>query len=408
MLARVLRASFLAGCCALGAGCDDGEPLVLLERSALTGIGSARVDLPLGSLRGGTATLVLSGQPDFTSQTRQLNVSGPDAQRSVFFGSLPAGITYTLELLAGNCRGEVQFVVEPNRTTQVEPQLSCSSEEAAAPDSALSVREPAPAPTAATPECVLIEKIVADPSLQTGNTATSTIEVIPVKGVSLSSVEWSLVNASDGVGLLFSSPSNGLAVGFDCERDGIAGIVAGVSGTRDGKVCRQQGQTQIHCVEQSVAVAPGATPGAAPPVVPAATPPALPPQPPAEPGACGACARDFCAAQLAAVQALPAAEPVLSCVLGSGWSAGDRASGESCGNLDLLSCYCGGTPALECEQLAPAELDGPCREQILSASSCTDSSCVKTSLLDPAQPSGAALSYIRCQQDLCYDLCFNY
>lgn len=404
MLARVLRASFLVGCCALGAGCDDGEPLVLRESSALTGIGSARVDLPLGSLRVGTATLVLSGQPDFASQTRQLNIIGPDAQRSVFFGSLPTGVQYTLELLAGNCRGEAEFVVEPDRTTQVTPLLSCSSEEAMAPDSALSTREPGLAPTAAMPECVLIEKIVADPALQTGSTTTSTIEVIPVKGVSLRSVEWSLLDASASVGLLFSSPSNGLAVGFDCERDGIAGIVAGVSGSRDGKLCRQQGQTQIHCVEQSL----GAAPGASPPAVPPVMPPPLPPQPPAEPGACGACARDFCATQLAAVLALPAAEPVLSCVLGPSWSAGDRASGESCGNVDVLACYCGSTPALECEQLAPTELDGPCRDQILSATGCGDSRCVGSSLLDPAQPSGAALSYIRCQQDLCYDLCFNY
>ena len=30
-----------------------------------------------------------------------------------------------------------------------------------------------------------------------------------------------------------------------------------------------------------------------------------------------------------------------------------------------------------------------------------------TQLLDVAKPSGAALRYVQCQQDFCYDLCFN-
>jgi hypothetical protein len=231
---------------------------------------------------------------------------------------------------------------------------------------------------------------VAEPPVQSGN-ETSTVELVLSAGVKSSAVEWALMEASRGVGLLFSSPTGALSVGFDCERDGLAGIVASVSGTRNGKACRQQGQTQILCVEQG-----------------AAKPPLVPPPPaPTGPGACGACSRDYCAAQLAAAQALPEAEPVLSCVLGEGWSAGERASAESCGNTDLLGCYCGSTPELVCEQAEPAELDGPCLDEISSGSGCADSSCVKASLLDPSTPSGAALSYVRCQQDYCYDICFN-
>lgn len=395
MLPRALLASFLAGCCGLlAAGCSDDEPLVLSETGTLSGVGSARLDLPLGVLRAGTATLVLSGEPGFESQTRQLQVTGPDAQRSVFFGSLPAGIHYRLELLAGDCRGQGEFDVEANRTTQVALQVSCASPELPMPNSVLpGTIEPEPPqepeePPPGEAKCELIEQIRALPAVQRGNTGTSTIEVVLASGVMSSAVEWSLLDAVSAVGMLFSSPANGLAVGFDCERDGLATIVASVSGTRDGRACRQQAQTEVRCAEQD---------GMAPP----------PPPPPAEPGACGVCSSDFCAAQLAAVQAVPEAEPVLSCVLGSGWSAGERASAESCGNTDLLACYCGSTPELVCEQSAPDELDGPCLPQILSGTGCEDSSCVKATLLDPAQPSGAALSYVRCQQDYCYDLCFN-
>jgi hypothetical protein len=387
----------LAGCVLLAAGCADEAPLVLVDRGTLQGVGSARLDLPLGSLRGGTGTLVLSGDANFESQTRQLQLTGPDAQRSVFFGSLPVGVSYRLELLAGDCRGEAEFSVEANRTTQVALQLSCASPAANLPTSSMlpgstpdGATPDTPAPAVIDPDCALIAEIVARPPLQRGNSETSTIELVLRAGVKSSAVEWALMEASRGVGLLFPSPTSALAIGFDCERDGVAGIVASVSGTRDGKACRQQGQTQVVCVEQGgVAVKPP------------------PPPPPSGPGACGACSRDYCAAQLLAVQAQPEAEPVLSCVLGAGWSAGDRASAESCGNTDLLGCYCGSTPELVCEQAAPAELDGPCLDEILGGSGCTDSSCVKASLLDPAKPGGAALSYVRCQQDYCYDLCFN-
>jgi hypothetical protein len=394
MVPRALRGCMLAGCVLLAAACTDEAPLVLVDRGTLQGVGSARLDLPLGTLRGGTGTLVLSGEPSFESQTRQLQLTGPDAQRSVFFGSLPAGVSYRLELLAGDCRGEASFSVEANRTTQVVLQLSCASPAAQLPTSSMlpSPATPdAPAPPANDPDCALIAEIVAQPPVQRGNGETSTIELVLRAGVKSSAVEWALMEASSGVGLLFPSPTSALAVGFDCERDGVAGIVASVSGTRAGKACRQQGQTQVQCVEQGSA-------GVKPPA---------PPPPPSGPGACGACSRDYCGAQLAAVQALAAAEPVLSCVLGAGWSAGERASAESCGNTDLLGCYCGSTPELVCEQAAPAELDGPCLDELLSGSGCTDSSCVKASLLDPARPSGAALSYVRCQQDYCYDICFN-
>lgn len=390
---RALRAWMLAGCCALGAGCEDDEPWVLVERGALAGVGSARLDLPLGSLRSGTGTLVLSAEGR-EPETRQLQLLGPDAERSVFFGSLTAGVTYTLELLAGDCRGDAEFEVEANRTTQVALQLSCASPEAPQPSSSLpgaNVPEPAAPPPAPDPGCALIAEIVTQPSVQSASSGTSTIEVVLLKGVQSSSVEWSLMEGSRGVGLLFSSPISGLAVGFDCERNGLAGIVASVSGTRDGRTCGQQGQTQVTCVEQG-------SPATKPPV---------PPPPPTGPGACGACSRDYCAAQLAAVQALPEAEPVLSCVLGAGWSAGERASAESCGNTDLLACYCGSTPELVCEQAAPSELDGPCLDAILGGTGCQDSSCVKSTLLDPAHAGGAALGYVRCQQDYCYDLCFN-
>ena len=51
--------------------------------------------------------------------------------------------------------------------------------------------------------------------------------------------------------------------------------------------------------------------------------------------------------------------------------------------------------------------DGQCRTQILTGSGCGDSACVQSSLLNPELPSGNALQYVRCQQDFCYDSCFN-
>jgi hypothetical protein len=56
---------------------------------------------------------------------------------------------------------------------------------------------------------------------------------------------------------------------------------------------------------------------------------------------------------------------------------------------------------------APAVLDGQCRKEILAGTGCADSSCVQSGLTSAANATGKAMQYVRCQQDFCYDLCFN-
>jgi hypothetical protein len=125
-------------------------------------------------------------------------------------------------------------------------------------------------------------------------------------------------------------------------------------------------------------------------------------------GMCGKCALDYCAAPLVPVNDnLAAVEPILSCVLGKDWPAGERAAPATCGNLDLLGCYCGTTSPLECATMAPEALDGTCREQLLTGTGCRDSACLQASLLDAGNTTGKALQYLRCTQDFCYDYCFN-
>jgi hypothetical protein len=122
---------------------------------------------------------------------------------------------------------------------------------------------------------------------------------------------------------------------------------------------------------------------------------------------CGRCALENCALQRADVDAAPAAvEPILECVLGQNWKAGERAAAGSCGSLDLLSCYCGTISGQDCANAAPAALNGQCVAQILAGTGCTVSSCVAPIFLNPANANGKAMQYAQCQQDFCYDVCF--
>jgi hypothetical protein len=99
--------------------------------------------------------------------------------------------------------------------------------------------------------------------------------------------------------------------------------------------------------------------------------------------------------------------PILDCVLGKDWRAGGRAPAGSCSNADLLSCYCGGLAGQDCANAAPATLTGQCAALILTGTGCTSSACVAPIFLNPSNSNGKAMQYAQCQQDFCYDSCFN-
>jgi hypothetical protein len=236
------------------------------------------------------------------------------------------------------------------------------------------------------PDCELIDRIVAAPSVQNGNGPVSAIQVMLLPGITPSSINWLYSPSSSALGTLSaSSPAQSAQVSFDCETNGTAEIIATVQARRDGRACSASAHALIECTNQP---APSAV------------------QSPL--GMCGKCTLDYCATQIAQVNdSLATVEPILSCVLGKDWPAGERASAASCANLDLLSCYCGGTPALECASAAPATLDGTCRDALLGGTGCQDSNCLQASLFESNNPTGKALLYVQCTQDFCYDYCFN-
>jgi hypothetical protein len=228
---------------------------------------------------------------------------------SVFFGDLPVGRGYTIELQAGACSGSSSFSIQADTTVVLDVSLSCG---------------------AAPPRSAQI----------TANGSASTDAGVPVASV--------------------PAPS-------------------------DGSPCDE-------CRDPAEPV-PAATPDAGAPASDALD--------------CRRCTRDFCGAKQAASSALSGAGPILACVVGADWQAAARATSSSCANADLIGCYCGSVTPAVCINTAPSALDGQCRDLLLAGAGCSDSSCVQANLLEPETATGSALQYVQCQQDFCYDLCFN-
>jgi cysteine-rich repeat protein len=127
---------------------------------------------------------------------------------------------------------------------------------------------------------------------------------------------------------------------------------------------------------------------------------------------CGACTRDNCAAERADVDAnLSNTTPMLECVLGPDWEAVERASPTSCANQDLFSCYCGPIPGPTCVNTTPAALvtaGAPCVAPVLAGTNCTTSVCVGPIYNNPANANGKVIQYLTCQQNFCFEQCFNF
>jgi hypothetical protein len=257
---------------------------------------------------------------------------------------------------------------------------------------AMDAADHAPAPP---PDCELIDRLVAAPAAQIINAAPSAIQLLLMPGITPNSIAWVFSPSSSARGTLSRpAPIAGEQVSFDCETNGTAEIIATVHALRGGIACVASARTVIECKDQP-------TPPASDPCTGASClRPSL--------GMCGRCALDNCASQIAQVNDhLDAVEPILTCVLGKDWPSGERTSTSSCGNSDLLGCYCGGTGAPDCAAAAPAALDGACRDQLLAGADCQDSACLQTSLLDASNATGKAMLYLQCTQDFCYDFCFN-
>jgi hypothetical protein len=318
-----LLAAGLWAAASASSGCSAQEAVVLQQRAAL---GSVELALSVADLEIGTLTAVLSrpGDGGFEPQTQTIDVRGQQVI-SVFFGDLPAGRGYTLELRAGACSGSSSFSIQAATTIVVEVSLSCEAQAAGGAQVTASVGAAAPVTSVPAP-----------------------------------------------------------TAGGPCD----------------------EGSARDECRGQAGPMPP-ATPDAEP-----ATPDAGPATPDAGPAAsdaldCSRCTRDFCGAKQGAASALAAAGPILECVVGPDWQAAARAPSSSCANTDLIGCYCGSVAPALCRNTAPSALDGQCRELLLGGSGCSDSSCVQANLLQPGTATGSALRYVQCQQDFCYDVCFN-
>ncbi|HEU4580379.1 MAG TPA: hypothetical protein VFS67_19115 [Polyangiaceae bacterium] len=185
---------------------------------------------------------------------------------------------------------------------------------------------------------------------------------------------------------------------------GPAAPVANVPAPIAGKPCAE-GSARDEC--RQAEPMPPATPDAEPATADAGPATADAGPPASDALDCSRCTRDFCGAKQGAASALAAAGPILGCVVGPDWQAAARAKSSSCANADLIGCYCGSVAPALCSNTAPSALDGQCRELLLGGSGCSDSSCVQANLLQPGTATGSALRYVRCQQDFCYDVCFN-
>lgn len=377
-------------------GCSSQESTVLQLRAASAG--SAQLALTVGDLEIGTVTAVLSrpADDDFPPQTQSIDVQGEHGVISMFFGDLPVGKGYSIELSAGACSGSAAFSIQADTTTLVEVTLTCG--DSSEPTGSVQITGTIDAGESA-PACDLIAQIVAAPSIQSGDSAPSTVEVVLQPGVSELAVGWVVAQSSSARVVLNTDPASRLKASADCRSSGTAELIATVQALSDGKSCSEEARARIECRDQPELTAPAqcvgdcATPdaGAAPLT-----------------SDCASCARSFCGAKLDAVnKRFDAVAPILACVVGADWQRAERAAASSCANADLFGCYCGSVAPAMCGSAAPATLDGQCRDLLLAGSGCSDSACLQTNLLNPATTTGIALEYLQCQQDFCYDLCFN-
>lgn len=363
---------------------------MLQERAAT--LGSAQLALRVGDREIDTVTAVLSRQGDdqFQPQTQSVDVRGAHGVISVFFGNLPVGKGYSIELSADACTGSASFSIQADTTTLVEVDLTCGGSGAATGSAQITGTIDAGARA-----CDLIAQIVAAPSIQSGDGAPSNVEVVLRPGVSALAVGWVVSSDSSARVVLNVDSASRSRLSVDCQSNGVAELVATVQALSEGTSCSDEARARIECRDQ-----PEPTPQTVPDAGPAPVP-----------GAgldCSSCTRDFCSAKQAAVAGqFASVAPILACVVGPDWQRSARATTSSCANSDLIGCYCGSVTPAACISTTPGALDGQCRDLLLTGAGCSNSACLQANLLKAETATGTALQYVQCQQDFCYDLCFN-
>ena len=83
-------------------GCSSEDATLMQDRASISeGIGAARLNLMVGERDIASVTAVISGKRGFKTQTHVIDVGGSGVV-SIFFGNLPVGHGYEIELTAGD------------------------------------------------------------------------------------------------------------------------------------------------------------------------------------------------------------------------------------------------------------------------------------------------------------------
>jgi hypothetical protein len=244
------RMGLLAGILMVGSGfggCSSSDGLVV---EGLSGNGSVRLALQAGDQTISTVTAVISGKKGFETQTHTIDVSGTDGVISIYFGNLPVGRGYNIELTAGPCNGSTDFDIVANETTLVKVALQCGAdtdEDATGGVQITGTLEPGSAR-----ECFHILKIVGAPSVQNGSGPASRVEVVLNDWVTPTSIAWSTASTNGGAGTIGEMTGGAdEEVTFDCSANGTVSVIASVTAPSEGSACTELARVNITCTNQA-------------------------------------------------------------------------------------------------------------------------------------------------------------
>jgi hypothetical protein len=393
-------------------------------------ISSLKLELRLGDREISNVVAVISGPNGFVTQTHDIDVNGNSGVVSIYFGALPVGRGYHIQLTAADCSGANDFDVNENQTTLVSVELSCGVGPSKATGS-VQITGDVPDPDGTS--CDHIAKIFASPSVQNGAGTPSLIGIELDSGVVATRIGW----AASGFGSLGGVEGEAdVEVSFVCSANGIAFVSADVTALEGDAPCTEAARVAIECVNQGAAearcgdglinqaseacdgaslpanapagssctdtctlVTPSSpvcgdgditgnevcdTNGDGADVLAAGVEPGsscsadcasvIPPVVNAESGTCQrSCVEDLdnngaCNGLFSPVG--PESQPVLDCILGASWPEPDRFSASSCANGNLLACYCGALSPSSCLTALPADITAPCKNEILAGTGC--------------------------------------
>ena len=232
-------------------GCSSDSITVGDNHLAVTETGSIRLSLQVGDRNISSVTAVISrAQSSFKTQTHTIDVSGDNGVVSIFFGSLPVGREYEIELSAGDCNGSGKFDIAADVTTQLALSIVCPSSNTE-PVQTGSVQVTGTIVPGAPAVCDHITKVVAAPSIQNGSGPLASVELFLNEGTSATGIVWSSSSTNGGAGVIGSlSGATDRDVTFDCSANGSVTLVAAVTAPEGGSSCTQQARVTIECLNQ--------------------------------------------------------------------------------------------------------------------------------------------------------------